>query len=154
MEKRQVLEAFIERQKQKIKELKTSLGNTEQDAINSPGAMQSHSDTSKFQLSNLALGLKKRVIEAEESLSILNNLPRDSSDEISIGSFFVLEDTKTKNRTNYFLISRYGGEWIEVNGEEVLLISEEAPLINNVLGKRQGDKASFRDKLFEVVCLK
>lgn len=153
MTKQQILLAFIEKQKQKIEELKISLHNTEQDAINSPGAMQSHSDTSKFQLSNLALGLKKRVAEAEETLILLDSISRISNNIVSVGSFFILEDTITKNRVNYLLIPQHGGEWVEVDGEEVLLISEEAPLISSIFNKKEGDRIMFREKVLKIVHL-
>lgn len=153
MEKRKVLKAFIEKQEKKIEDLKQSLEKTQQGARDAVGSMQSWSDTTKFQLSNLALGLEKRVREAGEALSLLKGISENPNDAISIGSFFTLRDIKSGNYTNYFLIPQAGGEWLEIDGEEVLSISEEAPLIESVIGRRKGDKIEFRDRSFEVINL-
>ena len=153
LNKKKILEAFIKTQENKIQSLKNSLRATKQGAIDAPGSNVSHSDTSKFQLSNLALGLEKRVREAEEALSLLKGISENPNDTISIGSFFTLRDIKSGNYTHYFLVPQAGGEWLDIDGEEVLSISEEAPLIESVIGRRKGDKIKFRDKFLEVINL-
>lgn len=153
LDKKKILEAFIKTQENKIQNLKNSLKTTRQDAIDAPGSNVSHSDTTKFQLSNLALGLEKKVREAEEALSLLKGISEDQNDTISAGSFFTLRDIKSGNYTHYFLIPQAGGERLDIDGEEVLSISEEAPLMGSVMGSKKGDKIEFRDKSLEVVDL-
>ena len=95
MKKEEVLEVCIEREKKRIEELEQSLEITRKDAIDAPGSNVSHSDTSKFQGSNLALGIQKRLEESKVVLNYFKSLPIVKKEVISVGAFFRLKDVST-----------------------------------------------------------
>ena len=75
MRKEDVLTSLIKEQEKRVEDLEKSCAKTKQDAIDAPGSNVSHSDTTKFQLSNLVLGLERRLLEAKTALSLLKYFP-------------------------------------------------------------------------------
>jgi len=151
MKKKTVVEAYIRTKEENIKGLQQALESIRQDVIDAPGSNVSHSDTSRFQHSNLALEHERRLIDAERSLGMFKAVPQASFTSIFVGSFFVLMNKKTGEQSFYLLIPEGGGDWFEADGIEVLSISEEGPLAQALRGKEKGDKVTFRDRTLEVV---
>jgi len=149
MKKREVLEAFINIQKKKIRKIKESSKSIRQAAIEAPSSKETHSDTSKFQYSSLSSDLEKKIAEAEEHLNLLKALQLAPNDVIAVGSIFSLKNTEEVD--NYFLVSKDGGDLIKIGEVEITSISEQAPLAKTVIGRKRSDKIMFRDKIFEVI---
>jgi len=151
MRKEDVLTSLIKEQEKRVEDLEKSCAKTKQDAIDAPGSNVSHSDTTKFQLSNLVLGLERRLLEAKTALSLLKSLPVRTESVIRVGSLFTLKNLSSGKNTNYLLVSIAGGECFEVGKEEILSISEDAPLVKEIIGMEKGDKVEFREKSFEII---
>lgn len=153
LEKSKVLEVFIKAKEEKIRELKESLETTRQHAREAVPSMVSWSDTSKSQLSDLALEIEKVYIEAKLALEQLKTL-RDklaNNNEIAVGSLFTLRDVNSGETTNFFMVPSGGGECVDIGNEEVTLISSKAPIAEAVMGKKKGEKIIFRNRTFEIV---
>ncbi len=146
MDNQKIREACIKEKEEKLRKLEESFEATKQYAADAPGSSQSHSDTSKFQHSNLALGTEMRIQEAKEELRMLQALPGSSKEKVFVGACFVLRDLNSGQADNYFLIPKGGGDFLEVDGEEIMVISEESPIAEAVMGKRKGEVISFREK--------
>jgi len=58
MDKKKIIEEYLKFLDEKVKNTEKSLKSVRKDAIDAPGSNVSHSDTSKFQLSNVALGIE------------------------------------------------------------------------------------------------
>lgn len=150
MDKKQVLKACIEKYEKRITDLEQSFETTKKHVIEAPGSNVSHSDTSKFQQSNLALGIQKRLIEVKLAFSQLRTLSPVANDAIFVGALFSLKNLDSGEITNYLLIPEGGGDLFDVDGEEVMSISAGAPLTEAIMGKKKGDRVNFRDRVLEI----
>ena len=102
LEKTLVIQKCITTYEEKIHEIEQSLGKTREGAIDAVGSMTSWSDTTKFQLSNLALGIQRRLGEAKLTAVQLRQLSPISNPDSPIceGSLFTLRNPDTgKNVT-------------------------------------------------------
>jgi len=152
LEKRKILEACIKLQKEVLKNLKQSLKNAQQEAKEAVGSKTSWSDTNKFQQSNLALGIQKRIGEAELTLDLIENTKLTESEFIMVGTFFSLKDVASGEIFHYFLVCEGGGgESVKVENKEIKFISEGAPIAFSMKGGEKGEKINFRDRIFEVI---
>ncbi|MBU4204632.1 GreA/GreB family elongation factor [Patescibacteria group bacterium] len=152
LEKRKVLEACIKICEEKIENLKQSLESTQRSAVDAVSSRVSWSDTSKFQLSNLALGIERRIIEARLALSYLQYVGLIFTDTICMGALFGLRDVNSGKINHYLLIFEGGGDSFKIDDEEIMAISETAPLAQAVMGKRKGDRVTNRrGRTFEII---
>mgnify|MGYP001590122840 CR=1 FL=1 len=123
-----------------------SLKATLQAAIEAPGAMESHSDTTKAQMHTLADNLRNSLTEKERAISVLRNLPEDQlqqSEVVQIGSVVEIQESGDK-RNSYFVLPEGGG--IEVKDEKrcVFVIASRAPLAKVLIGKKKGDSTKLQ----------
>lgn len=150
MNKKEVIEAVAKVFTDKIDELKSSLEGTRDRARDAPGHNVSHSDTSRFQLSNLALGIEKQVLEYQEILKQIKGVSLEPADRISVGSLFVLCDTGNDEERNFLMLYQGGGEKTIVDGVEVTTLSITAPIAQACLGKETDDEVKYSHNTFEV----
>ena len=151
MEKAKVFAAFIATKMSRIDDMKGALEGTRQEVIDSPGSNKSHSDTSRFQYSNLALGIEGSVAEAEYALALARALPQGPFGAVWPGCFFALKDVGSGEVSYYLFVMEGGGDSFEVDGKEVMTISNNAPLVTSVRGKKKGELARFRERILEVL---
>jgi len=155
LNKGEVVRVFVSMYKKKIEEIRESLESTRKCAVDAPGSNVSRSDTSKFQYSNLALGIEKRLREAEEILKLLNRMYENStskSEVISIGSLVSLMNIDTREVIGYLLIGREGGgDSYLIGNVRVSLIYAKAPLAKMLNGRERGEEVEFLKKTFEIV---
>ncbi len=151
LEKNKVLDIFIKTQENKIQNLKKSLETMRQGAIDAPGSNVSHSDTSKFQLSNLALGIESSLIDVQKALNSFIGVQQMDFQTVYAGCLLTIRDSENKITVNYLLIPEGGGDSFEVDGEKIMAISITAPLAQALIGASKGDKIKFRDKVFDIV---
>jgi len=150
MKKIEAVENAIRSQESNLANMKQSLETVKKEAQDAPGANVSHSDTSKFQQSNLALGIQDRIASAEHVLGLLRGLPKEELDIIAAGSLFALED-ENKEIMYYFFVLTGGGDILNVDGTEITTISAGAPLVRGLMGKKVGDRICFRGRELKVV---
>jgi transcription elongation GreA/GreB family factor len=107
-----------------------------------PGAMQSHSDTSRFQggiLANKQGGQLQEKQDALRSLNIFASSYKDvRSVKIELGAIFTLREDGTQD--NFFLLPYGGGQEVIFNGEKYSVITFKSPLTSQLLGKKVGDR--------------
>ncbi len=154
MNKNDVLKTFIGEYERKVDSLKSSLESTRKCARDAPGSNVSHSDTSKFQYSNLALGIEKRLKEASSILELLKRMGENpiKSEKISGGSIIGLQNIDTGEVAHYLMITQEGGgDSVTLDGEKVTVIYTKAPLSRILLGKELGNEIDFQKKTFEII---
>ncbi|KKR91280.1 MAG: Transcription elongation factor, GreA/GreB family protein [Candidatus Woesebacteria bacterium GW2011_GWA1_41_13b] len=127
---------------EQISQYQTTLAETRKQVIDAPSASQSHSDTSKIQLSGLALGQEGRLREIEMATISLRNLNLSPRDRVVAGAVFVILG-RDGERKSYFMFPGAQAVSVEVEGEIVTSISAKSPLGTAVLGKKKGDKATY-----------
>ena len=96
-------------------------------------------DTRGLEASYLAAGQANKVVEIEQSLDTIRPLEGvDFSDEpIDVGALVELQQDDFIN--HYLIGPSAGGTEVVVNGTEILVITLESPLGEQLVGKREGD---------------
>ena len=105
-------------------------------------------DTRGLELSYLAAGQGRKIAEAEATLEQFRTLAlRDFGplDPIDLSALVTLESrAKTAGaQPLYFLAPRGGGTEVRCAGRDVLVITPQSPLGQQLLGRRKGDRISF-----------
>lgn len=148
MNKADVVMAFVAYKQEAIKKLEKTLEGIKREIIDAPGAMQSHSDTSKFQSGNIAAGVDGSLAQAKDALSWAQRLFAIQLDEIAAGCFFTVKGDETMH---FLLLPSGGGDSFQVDGNEVATISRQAPLVASLLGQKKGYSVTFRGRKIEVI---
>lgn len=151
--KKVIVEALCAVFEGKIQTLRGTLEGTRQRARDAPGSNVSHSDTSKFQLSNEALGLDGQIQELGQVLASIRQMGIVPSDKVRVGALATLREADNGNLRTYFFVVRGGGEKVACDGEEISSIAMAAPFARACLNKEEGDEVIFNGKTYEVQSL-
>lgn len=150
MNKARIAQLFIIQLELQIAKCKASLEETHSLINESPSANQSHSDTSRYQLTNVAQGQESRLIEIKETAQILKNLDLSSQDMIAVGTVFALRENDIEIKY-YFMFPKAQGDHIEIDGLIITAVSFQSPIGISVLGKKRGDKLKTTFSKIEIV---
>jgi len=150
MEKNEVIAEIVRVFTNKLTDLNSALENTRDRVREAPGSNVTHSDTSKYQFSYLALGIEKQIMECQRILEQLRSLPTTSSVKIGVGSLFTLRNVESKEQKTFIIISR-GGEKITIGDVEIMTLSVAAPMARLYLGKKVNDKVAQGGDTFEII---
>ncbi|MFY9493531.1 MAG: hypothetical protein WAP55_03595 [Minisyncoccia bacterium] len=148
MDKMKVISAFKEAMSAKVRDLASSLEDTKKRAQGAPGSNTTHSDTSKFQLGNLALSIDLQVQKAKEVLSAISGTPVHYDQAARVGSLIELFDKKIGQTNLYFMVVKGGGETVIVDGITITTIAVAAPLGRACVGKRKQDEISCNGRAY------
>ncbi|MBT9169422.1 MAG: hypothetical protein DDT19_02781 [Syntrophomonadaceae bacterium] len=146
MNKQKLLQYVIETLAQREKSAKQSLEAARRAAIEAPGAMQSHSDTTKWQMSRRAEAIERSLFENQRALGVLKRL-MDHPPTITMGSGYAIVEVKNpddESITKYFLLPAGGGETYEVDGEKIVVLNMGAPLALAFIGAVAGDEVEVK----------
>ena len=102
-------------------------------------------DTRGLEAAYLARGQSKQAAESVQAIHEFEALPlRDfgPADEIEVGA--LVELTGKKERSLYFIGPRAGGTEVTHDEREVLVITPQSPLGQQLVGRRQGDKLKLQ----------
>lgn len=103
-------------------------------------------DTLGLEASYLAQGQARRVAELENDLDIYSKLsPRyfSAGSPVSIGSLVTVVTNKG-DKKYYFLGPAAGGLTLNIDGQEVSVISPSTPLAQSLIGKEIGDEVTLK----------
>lgn len=143
MDKRALLLAIIEKLDEERKDLAKSVERMRQAAIEAPGPMQSHSDTTKFQMGSLSDDAAGSLAEKEQAIFRLRNLldhPQFMGQHriVGGGSLVQLEEADGARGYYYFVPGGAGTE-ITHDAVKVTVVSLGAPLATALFKKGEGD---------------
>lgn len=141
MTKQELLQRVIETLAREKNSAEQSLKTTMQAVIEAPGAMQSHSDTTKWQMSRRAEVIQRLIDEKSFAIHTLqdmihSNLSSDAG-EVEIGSIVEIRNERNE-REVYFILPVGGGIEVVDNDRTILVITARAPVAAALIGKRQG----------------
>lgn len=101
-------------------------------------------DTRGLEASYLARGQSRQAAEIEQAIAQFQKLPlRDfaPADPIDLGA---LVELRSKDNTSFYFIGpRAGGTEIVVDEKEILVITPQSPLGQQLAGKKQGERLSL-----------
>lgn len=154
MQKEIISARIIDILNKKLKDLKVSIRQTEEASNQAPGAMQSHSDTSKFQFDVLANNLRTLADEMDRAIKEIGE-NKIASDQISDGSIVKIEKD---DKNYYYVISSISlEESFEIDGDEIRVVSINTPIAKGLMNKKAGTETEiktpagdYRIKIIEV----
>lgn len=101
-------------------------------------------DTRGLEASYLARGQSRQAAETEKDIQQFESLvvrPFEPEEPIGLGALVELESKD--GRSFYFVGPRAGGTEVVLDENEVLVITAQSPLGQQLLGKKQGDRFQF-----------
>ena len=101
-------------------------------------------DTRGLEAAYLARGQSKQAAESVQAMKDFEALPLrkfEPADEIEVGA--LVELAGKKERSLYFIGPRAGGTEVTHDEREVLVITPQSPLGQQLVGRKQGDKVNL-----------
>ncbi len=136
MIKDKLLNKIISKRRQNLNE---ALNKAKEARDSAPGAMESHSDTSRSQYEKLVGALEQQLKDLEETAKKIN---------LSNKSFPLMEIGFNGEKKKFILVPEgLGGE----ETAEIRLLSENSPLGLQLAGKNIGDKFEFNSQQIEIL---
>ena len=138
--KNSLLNQLIEQAKKELDALESAALATHSYATDQEFKSESKYDTRALEASYLAEAEAKRVEELKLEIQILEEVDVDASakyGEISIGALVELSFNNIVKK--YFLIPTAGGTVLDVDGEQVVVVSVFSPIGDAMLGLKAGD---------------
>lgn len=146
MNKQDIVKTYLEHLDKKIEKNQKALDSLYEGVYSAPGPSQSHSDTTRFQQSNIASNADARLAFLRKIRTIIAMTFLKESQSVEIGALVVVEDVAFKDKEYYFVVPDGGGESIEFEGVEVLFVSIRAPILEAVLKIKTGEFFEFRGR--------
>jgi hypothetical protein len=143
-DKSEILKQVVINVRENLYDVKESAKGTKERANDAPGAMVSHSDTSKTQLDTLAAGLKMRVYDLETELKNLETFTIQENSNVSMGALVELEDVHEEISKHCYILPAGAGNTIETEGGLVNVITASAPLFNVMKGLEKDSEFYFK----------
>ena len=143
----------ISKQKESLKD---SIKRCQDEIDHAPGPMESHSDTTRFQVGQLVSNLLGQLEKLEKAEEIMrkSSIP-EKHETISVGSIVELD---VDGKACFVFIVPDGAGGLIIDGDvKISIVSEKSPMAISIMGKRAGDFATFKingkDKKIKVLVL-
>lgn len=145
VQKELFIKKVLEKIDSEIAELENGARSNHKASVDAPGAIQSHSDTSKFQSKVAEENIEQIISKRKSQRAAIEEMKiPDAVNDSGMGTFVLVEDDGIEKR--YAILP--GGAGIEIwDGEDLDLytvITPETSIGKALMGKRPGDKAIFR----------
>jgi len=143
---KKVLQSIEEYYLAEIDNLQKRIDENADSAAKSPGSMQSWSDKSKQEFTQLAEALSKDIPPLQASLKQIIKIissGKIAADVISVGSIVKLEHTNEENDEYLVIVPAAGGNLITVDKKDFFLLSEKSDLAQSLLNKKINDKVNL-----------
>lgn len=146
MNKQKLLQYVIEALTQREKSAKQNLETTRRATIEAPGAMQSHSDTTKWQMSRRAEAIERSLFETQQALRVLKSIGDYPPTITKCSGYAIIEveNLDDGSRSKYFLLPAGGGDTYEVDREEITILNMGAPMARAFIGTVAGDEVEVK----------
>lgn len=142
MNKSKIVELFIVQLENQASQCSKALEEAKKDVIDAPSANQSHSDTTKYQLSQVVLRHDGRLKEMNEFVENLKNFDFSPKERVLPGCIFTVVG-KEGESDNYFMSPWALSTEVEFEGKTITAITAKSPLGAAALGKETGEKIKF-----------
>ncbi|MCF7906527.1 GreA/GreB family elongation factor [Patescibacteria group bacterium] len=152
LEKRRVLQSFIELQEEKIESLRKSIIQASEDILHSKDHNDSYDDPGKIQYNLFLSSLEKSLFEHEEVLVRLKSMKLGNIENISFGSLVNLENIDTGDSKMYFIIC-VGGDVVDIDYKKITSISLKAPFTKFLINKKENDEFNFLGQNFRILAV-
>jgi transcription elongation GreA/GreB family factor len=141
LNKKAIVEKIIEALKAELQNYEHSAREARAGATDPQSKAENKYDTRGLESSYLAMGQSRQIIEVMQALQKFETLPLrvfNKRDPIDIGALVTVE--QKNGRSVYFVGPLAGGTEVECDNEEVLVITPQSPLGQQLTGLRRGEK--------------
>jgi hypothetical protein len=139
LDKRALVDLIIAHLTAELGRFANAARSAQAEATNEQSKAENKYDTRGLEASYLAHGQSRQARETEVARQQLANLPlRDfgAEDAVDLGALVELDGTL------YFIGPSAGGTEVMHEGREVLVITPQSPLGQELIGKRRGDRVA------------
>lgn len=141
---KKLVEKLIMNFQEEAEKTKKSFESAKEAAIAAPGAMQSKSDTTKFQMSRLAENYINTYQQIQRCVSALRKIDLSKDYEV-IGIGAVVKVEENQNEDYYFVLpSDCRNQSIELEGQGVNAITVKSPIAQALLNKKVEDRVDVK----------
>lgn len=142
MKKAAVLEAILERLQADLILYSKAADSARAEATDEQSKAENKYDTRGLEASYLARGQSRQAREIESAFEQFAALarPDPTTPPVAIAVGALVELKTGRDSTWYFLGPRAGGTAVTVEGQEILVITPQSPLGQQLGGHRQGEK--------------
>lgn len=141
MNKQEIVRQIIGQLANELELLARAARAAHSEATHESSKAENKYDTRGLEASYLARGQSKQAAEAAQAIADFEKLPVREfipGDEIDVGALVIAESRK--ERAAYFIGPRGGGTEVVHDGQEVLVITPQSPLGQQLVGRKQGDR--------------
>jgi transcription elongation GreA/GreB family factor len=153
MEKEKIRKSVLEKLNSDYDELQKGYSLFKEESVDAPGAMQSHSDTSRFQANVLADNMILQAQKIKTAINLIENLKIEKGEKIEVGSLVKIKDG---GKLKYFYIvpEGVGGFVVNSDGIDIQVVSINSPIGKELFSKSVGKieiKIAGNIKLIEIL---
>ena len=144
MNKQEIIQKIIAALAGELELLAKAARASHSEATHESSKAENKYDTRGLEASYLARGQSKQAAEVAQAIAEFEKLPGrefTATDEIDVGALVTAESKK--ERSVYFIGPRGGGTEITHDGNEVLVITPQSPLGQQLVGRKEGDKVKL-----------
>lgn len=143
MNKRLLLKQIVASLNETLALLEKAARASHAEATHESSKAESKYDTRGLEAAYLAGGQARQAREILDSIKLYQSLPlRDFAPGDPIDLTAVVELDAGGSRSIYFIGPRSGGLELQYEGKEVVVITPQSPLGQNLVGKKAGDRWS------------
>jgi transcription elongation GreA/GreB family factor len=144
VDKRALIQKIVARLGEELDLLLKAARTSHAEATHESSKAENKYDTRGLEAAYLARGQSKQAAESVQAIKDFEALPLREfgpADEIDVGA--LVELTGKKERSLYFIGPRAGGTEIIHDNREVLVITPQSPLGQQLVGRKQGEKVKL-----------
>ena len=144
MNKQAILKKIIARLVQELEIYSKAANAARAEATHEQSKAENKYDTRGLEASYLARGQSRQaaeIVHAIEQFEALSARPFAAGQPIDVGALVELEGRG--ERAFYFIGPRAGGTEVEHGEHEILVITPQSPLGQQLVGRKQGDRLSM-----------
>ena len=153
MNKQKVIEVYLNYLDRKIKDTENALESLYEGIDTAPGPSQSHSDTTRFQQSRVALETEGRLSSLKGTRAVATLIPSVKLSSPIVGALIEIEDLGFGETEYYFVVPWQGGESFLLDNTEVMSVSPQAPILDAVANAKEGDIFEFRGRRLKLASI-
>lgn len=143
MDKRKLVEQVIANLVEQAERSEKSSAAARQASIDAPGAMQSHSDTTRAQQGWLSDSLARMGTKTQRNIRNILQVDLSPSDQVRLGSIATVRNEKSGIRTSYLILPGAAGTIVQTeDNQRVVVVSPEAPMAKGILTRRMGERCA------------
>lgn len=142
MDKKLILNKIIDKLNENMKSVQSNYNTYKKFSSEAPGAMESHSDTSRFQYGALASDTASHLEEIKKAIKNINDSQDISYDQVTVGALLKMEED---GKIFYFLMVQEGagGQKLEYDGVMIQTVPDNSPIGGSLLSKKDGDEVQI-----------